>query len=63
MPETTPPIAVSSEKDIRVVEFTNSRWLKPIERFREDLYLYSPTGGPYTPDSIRARLKRRSYPH
>ncbi len=27
MPETTPPIAVSSEKDIRVVEFTNSRIL------------------------------------
>jgi hypothetical protein len=22
------------------VTFTNSRWLKPIDRFREDLYLY-----------------------
>jgi hypothetical protein len=25
------------------VTFTNSRSLKPIERFRKDLYLYSPT--------------------
>jgi hypothetical protein len=24
------------------VTFTNSCWLKPIDRFREDLYLYSP---------------------
>ncbi|WP_079601852.1 hypothetical protein [Bradyrhizobium erythrophlei] len=40
------------------VTFTNSRWLKPIERFREDLYLYSPKAGPYTPDSLRARLGR-----
>jgi|SRR6185437_16127199 integrase len=38
------------------VEFTNSRWKKPIERFRDDLFLYSPKGAPYTPDSLRARL-------
>lgn len=38
--------------------FTNSRWLKPIDRFRDDLYLYSPKAGPYTPDSLRARLGR-----
>jgi integrase len=40
------------------VPFTNTRWKKPIDRFREDLYLYSPKGGQYTPDSIRARLGR-----
>ena len=40
------------------VTFTNSRWKGPIERFREDLYLYSPKAGPYTPDSLRARLGR-----
>ena len=40
------------------VEFTNSRWKAPIKRFNQDLYLYSPKGGPYTPDSIRARLGR-----
>src|SRR5579862_6769312 len=27
MPETTPPVAVTQEKDIRVVEFTNNRIL------------------------------------
>jgi hypothetical protein len=40
------------------MEFTNSRWKQPIERFRDDLYLYSPKAGPYTPDSLRARLGR-----
>lgn len=40
------------------VTYTNTRWLKPIERFRDDLYLYSPTGAPYTPDSLRARWGR-----
>ncbi len=40
------------------LEFTNTRWKKPVERFREDLYLYSPKAGPYTPDSLRARLGR-----
>jgi integrase len=40
------------------VEFTNSRWKQPMERFRGDLYLYSPKAGPYTPDSLRARLGR-----
>ncbi|WP_315751074.1 MULTISPECIES: hypothetical protein [unclassified Bradyrhizobium] len=38
--------------------FTNTRWLKPIERFREDLYLYSPKGAQYTPDGLRARWGR-----
>jgi len=28
------------------VTFTNSRWLKPIERFRDDLYLYSQKAAP-----------------
>src|ERR1700760_4956663 len=27
MPETTPPVAVTQEKDVRVVEFTNNRIL------------------------------------
>jgi len=31
------------------VTFTNSRWKQPIQRFREDLYLYSPKGAQYTP--------------
>ncbi|WP_316216243.1 hypothetical protein [Bradyrhizobium sp. SZCCHNR3003] len=38
--------------------FTNTRWVKPIERFREDLYLYSPKGAQYTPDGLRARWGR-----
>ena len=40
------------------VTFTNSRWLKPIERFRDDLYLYSPKAAQYTPDGLRARWGR-----
>lgn len=40
------------------VTFTSTRWLKPIERFREDLYLYSPKGAQYTPDGLRARYGR-----
>jgi len=40
------------------VTFTNSRWLKPIERFREELYLYSPDGAQYTADDLRARWGR-----
>lgn len=40
------------------VTFTNSRWLKPIERFREDLYLYSPKAAQYTADGLRARWGR-----
>jgi hypothetical protein len=40
------------------VVFTNSRWLKPIERYREDLYLYSPKGAQYTADGLRARWGR-----
>lgn len=38
--------------------FTASRWLKPIERFRDDLYLYSPKAAPYSPDALRARWHR-----
>jgi integrase len=40
------------------VTFTNSRWLKPIDRFRGDLYLYSPKGAQYTADGLRARWGR-----
>jgi integrase len=40
------------------VTFTNSRWLKPIDRFRKDLYLYSPKGAQYTADGLRARWGR-----
>jgi hypothetical protein len=40
------------------VTFTNTRWLKPIDRFRPDLYLYSPKGAPYTKTSLRARYNR-----
>jgi len=40
------------------VTFTNSRWLKAIDRFREDLYLYSPKGAQYTADGLRARWGR-----
>ena len=40
------------------VTFTNSRWLQPIDRFREDLYLYSPKAAQYTTDGLRARYGR-----
>lgn len=40
------------------VTFTNTRWLKPIARHRDDLYLYSPKGAQYTPDGLRARWGR-----
>lgn len=40
------------------VTFTNSRWKKPIDRHRADLYLYSPKGAQYTPDGLRARYGR-----
>jgi integrase len=40
------------------VTFRNSRWLKPIDRHREDLYLYSPKGAQYTADGLRARYGR-----
>jgi hypothetical protein len=40
------------------VVVTNSRWLKPIARHREDLYLYSPKGAQYTADGLRARWGR-----
>jgi hypothetical protein len=38
--------------------FTNSRWKVPIERFRDDLYLYTPRGVPYTETSLRGRRGR-----
>jgi hypothetical protein len=40
------------------IRFENSRWKEPIERYRNDLYLYSPRGTPYTPTSLRARWHR-----
>jgi integrase len=40
------------------IEFTAIRWKAPIERYREDLYLYSPKGAAYNPDSLRARWNR-----
>jgi hypothetical protein len=40
------------------IKFTNSRWLKPIDRFCEGLYLYSPKGAQYTADGLRARFGR-----
>jgi hypothetical protein len=38
--------------------FKASRWKRPIDRFRDDLYLYSPRGVPYTTTSLRARWHR-----
>jgi hypothetical protein len=32
--------------------------LKPIDRFRESLYLYSPKGAQYAADGLRARWGR-----
>lgn len=57
------PLAVADALDLdrwaeTPVTFTNSRWLKPIARFRDDLYLYSPKGAPYTADGLRARFGR-----
>src|ERR1700733_5258934 len=40
------------------VTFTNTRRLKPIDRFREDLYLYSPKGAQYIADGLRALWRR-----
>jgi hypothetical protein len=40
------------------ITFENTRWKAPITRHREDLYLYSPRGAPYTPTSLRARWHR-----
>jgi integrase len=40
------------------VIYTNTRWLAPIERFRDDLFLYSPMGKQYTTDGMRARWGR-----
>lgn len=38
--------------------FTSKRFATAQERHRDDLYFYSPKGGPYTPDSLRARWGR-----
>jgi hypothetical protein len=40
------------------ITFENSRWKKPIARFRDDLYLYTPRGKPYATTSLRARYQR-----
>jgi hypothetical protein len=40
------------------ITFTNPRWKQPVERHRNDLYIYSPRGDPYTPISLRARYGR-----
>jgi hypothetical protein len=40
------------------ITFTASRWKRPIERHRRDLYLYSPRGAPYTTTSLQARWQR-----
>lgn len=40
------------------ITFTNTRWKAPIDRFRADLYLYSPKAAPYSPTSLRARYHR-----
>lgn len=40
------------------ITFTSTRWKQPIKRHRDDLYLYSPRGAPYTPVSLRARYGR-----
>ena len=40
------------------ITFTAKRFLKPIDRYRDDLYLYSPRGAPYTETSLRARWHR-----
>jgi hypothetical protein len=38
--------------------FTNPRFKKPIERSRSDLYLFSPRGTAYNPESLRSRWGR-----
>lgn len=40
------------------IAFTAARWKAPIERFRADLFLYSPKGAPYSETSLRARWQR-----
>jgi hypothetical protein len=40
------------------VLFENSRFKAPIERVRADLYLFSPRGTAYNPDSLRSRWGR-----
>lgn len=42
----------------RPLVFTASRWKQPLERHRDDLYLYSPRGAPYSETSLRARWHR-----
>jgi hypothetical protein len=57
------PLAVADALELdrwatKPITFTATRWKKPIERHRSDLYLYSPRGEPYTPTSLRARYGR-----
>lgn len=40
------------------VAFANKRWKAGVARERADLFLFSPRGAPYTPDSLRARWGR-----
>lgn len=40
------------------VIFINSRFKAPVERARDDLYLFSPRGTPYNPESLRSRWGR-----
>ncbi|WP_404291472.1 hypothetical protein ACD578_05205 [Microvirga sp. RSM25] len=40
------------------IGFTSTRWKAPIERHREDVYLYTPRGQVYTPERIRSRWGR-----
>jgi integrase len=40
------------------IRFNASRWKAPIARKRDDVYLYTPRGQPYTPDRLRARWGR-----
>jgi hypothetical protein len=57
------PLAVSDAFELdrwaeQAIQFENSRWKAPIDRFRDDLYLYTPRGAPYTPTRLRARWGR-----
>lgn len=40
------------------IRFTNTRFLKPFERFNPDVYLYSPRAAAYTDTALRARWNR-----
>jgi hypothetical protein len=40
------------------IRFENTRWKAPIERHRDDLYIYSPRAAAYSTSSLRARWGR-----